>query len=147
MNREAISELTKEFTLLCNHTLAKLADDHTQSYSELIGQWRILHSAYLEAVTINLQQWTDKYDLAAVGRYYSDQIEADLITAEIVDNNTGKLYRRQLPVKYFETGNGVVLSGETIEGNISEITFLSEAALAKLNDLFGKGPDAPHCKK
>jgi len=147
MNRDAIFELTREFTLFCNHALAKLADDHTQSYSELINLWRILHSAYLEAVTINLQQWADKYDLAAVECYYSDQIEADLITAEIVDNNTGKLYRRQLPVKYFETGNGVVLSGETIEGNISEIAFLSEAALAKLNDLFGKGPDVPHCKK
>lgn len=147
MKQEDISKLTQNFTLLCNHTLAKLADDDTQNYSELIGLWRVLHRAYLEAVTIKLQQWADKYGPASVERYYSEQIEADLITAEIVDSNTGKLYRRQLPVKYFETGNGVVLSGETIEGNISEITFFSEAALGKLSALFGKGPDSPQCKK
>ncbi|EGO65638.1 hypothetical protein [Acetonema longum] len=74
-----------------------------------------------------------------------EKIEADSIVAEIMDKATGKIFRRTLPVKYLETDNGVILSGETVAGHPSEIAFYSEAALAKIHDLLGKGPDSPRC--
>ncbi len=72
-------------------------------------------------------------------------IEADEITVEVVDKHTGRLFRRTLPVKYRETANGVLLKGESSTGGPVGISLLSAAALAKLGDLFGKGPDAPRC--
>ncbi|HWR41712.1 hypothetical protein [Sporomusa sp.] len=76
---------------------------------------------------------------------FLDKIEADSIIVEVIDKNTGKMFRRNLPVNYLETDNGIVLSGETIDGSPSQINFLSEAALAKINELLGKGPDSPRC--
>jgi len=74
-----------------------------------------------------------------------DKIEADEVIVEVIDKNTGKMFRRNLPLGYLETDNGVILSGETIDGKPAQINFLSEAALAKINDLFGKGPDHSRC--
>lgn len=74
-----------------------------------------------------------------------DKIEADWITIEVIDKTTGKLFRRNFPVRYLETDNGVALFGETLEGKPSQINFLSESALAKINDLTGKGPDRARC--
>lgn len=75
-----------------------------------------------------------------------DIIEADAITVEVVDKHTGRLFRRELPVRYRETANGVVLEGETPTGEPARLSFLSAVALARLGDLFGKGPDAPRCR-
>lgn len=72
-------------------------------------------------------------------------IEADCVVIEVIDKNTGKTFRRSLPLAYLETGNGVVLSGESLEGKPVQIRFLSEAAMAKINDLIGKGPDFDRC--
>lgn len=74
-----------------------------------------------------------------------DKIEADWITIEVVDKNTGQRFWRKLPVKYLETDNGIVLAGETIDGQHSQIHFISDAALTKINELLGKGPDSPRC--
>ncbi|MCM0758436.1 MULTISPECIES: hypothetical protein [Sporomusa] len=74
-----------------------------------------------------------------------EKIEADWITIEVIDKTTGKTFRRNLPVRYLETDNGVALFGETLEGKPAQIHFLSEAALAKINDLTGKGPDCARC--
>lgn len=74
-----------------------------------------------------------------------DKVEADWIEIEVIDKNTGRLFRRHLPVGYLETDNGIVLSGETMDGNPVQINFLSEAAFAKINDLLGKGPDQARC--
>lgn len=74
-----------------------------------------------------------------------DRIEADSIIVEIIDKNTGRTYRRNLPVSYFETANVVVLSGESIEGSPAQIAFYSAEALARINELVGKGADAPRC--
>jgi hypothetical protein len=72
-------------------------------------------------------------------------IEADCVVIEVIDKNTGKTFRRSLPLAYLETGNGVVLSGESLDGKPVQIRFLSEAALSKINDLIGKGPDHDRC--
>ncbi|CQR72050.1 hypothetical protein SOV_19380 [Sporomusa ovata DSM 2662] len=74
-----------------------------------------------------------------------EKIEADEVIVEVIDKNTGKLFRRNLPLGYLETGNGIILSGETFDGKPAEINFLSDAALAKITDLFGKGPDQSQC--
>ncbi|WP_371380644.1 hypothetical protein [Sporomusa aerivorans] len=74
-----------------------------------------------------------------------DKIEADWVIVEVVDKNTGQMFRRNLPVGYLETDNGIVLTGEAMDGTTTHINFLSEAALAKINDLLGKGPDKARC--
>ena len=75
-----------------------------------------------------------------------DKIEADWIAVEVTDKTTGEIFRRNLPVHYLETDNGVVLSGENLDGTAVQINFLSQNAFAKLNGLFGQGPDSPRCK-
>ncbi|VBB08789.1 Hypothetical protein LUCI_4081 [Lucifera butyrica] len=74
-----------------------------------------------------------------------DKIEADSITVEIIDKKTGRMFRRNLPIRYVETDNGLILSGETMEGIPSQIAFFSETALNRMKDLFGKGPDTHRC--
>ena len=76
-----------------------------------------------------------------------DKIEADWITIEVVDKDTGQLFQRKLPVKYLETDNGIVLTGETMDGQSAQIHFISASALARINELFGKGPDSPRCSE
>lgn len=72
-------------------------------------------------------------------------IAADSAIVEIVDQETGLCFRRELPFRYEETGNGVSLIGEDISGNASQISFLSEAAYEKIKDFTGSGPDTPKC--
>lgn len=72
-------------------------------------------------------------------------VEADQITVEVTDKRTGSVFRRELPIHYLENDNGLVLSGEGLDGAPSQLCFLSDAALDKLNDLFGKGPDRSRC--
>jgi len=74
-----------------------------------------------------------------------DKIEADTVIVEVIDNHTGKMFRRALPLKYVETDNGICLFGETLEGNPSQIAFYSETAMTKIGELFGNGPDVPRC--
>lgn len=74
-----------------------------------------------------------------------DKIEANNIVVEVTDIVTGKVFRRNLPVAYLENSNGVVLSGENMNGTPVQIAFFSDTALAHINDLMGKGLDAPRC--
>ncbi len=76
---------------------------------------------------------------------FIDRIEADSVVVEVTDKNTGKIFRRSLPIKYLETDNGLVLYGETTEGRPTHIAFLSDAAVTRMNDILGKGPDAHRC--
>ena len=73
------------------------------------------------------------------------QIEADWVVIEVIDKNTGKMFRRNLPIQYLENSNGLILSGETLDGKPSQIHFLSGAALSRIHELVGKGPDRPRC--
>ncbi|MBP1765094.1 MAG: hypothetical protein H6Q65_2152 [Firmicutes bacterium] len=74
-----------------------------------------------------------------------EQIEADSVTIEVIDKNTGKKFQRSLPIQYFENCNGIIISGETLDGKLSQIHFLSETALCRINELVGKGADRPRC--
>ena len=44
------------------------------------------------------------------------EISAKEVTVEVVDEATGKVYRRTLPIDYYETANGLVLRGENLDG-------------------------------
>jgi len=134
----------QEITLLSNQIWAKIAEKRPADSGELSALWREAHSIYLETAAANLETWAERLgpDREAVAK-----IAAESVAVEIVDKATGKLFRRVLPLKYYETGNGVLLSGEAPDGAPSAIAFLSDAALTRLADLFGQGPDAPRCGK
>ncbi|MDR1702334.1 MAG: hypothetical protein LBR56_06120 [Sporomusaceae bacterium] len=74
-----------------------------------------------------------------------EKIEADFVIIEVTDKSTGKTFKRNLPLQYLETDNGVVLSGENLNGEATQINFLSQSALNKITDLIGKGLDKPRC--
>lgn len=72
-------------------------------------------------------------------------ISAPNLVAEVVDKDSGRLYRRYLEVEYDESDNGLRLLGEDIGANPVQIVFLSEKALSRMHDLQGQGPDSPRC--
>ena len=73
------------------------------------------------------------------------KITAQEVTVEVVDEATGKLYRRTLPIDYHETANGLILRGENLDGSVSQIVFYSSRGMQRMQDLTGKGPDEDPC--
>jgi len=73
------------------------------------------------------------------------EICAQEVTVEVVDERTGKLYRRTLPIDYFETANGIILRGENLDGKFSQLVFYSGRGMERLQGLTGKGPDEDPC--
>ena len=72
-------------------------------------------------------------------------ISAKEVTVEVVDEATGKLYRRTLPIDYYETANALVLRGENLDGSISQLVFYSARGMQRVQNLTGKGPDEDPC--
>lgn len=149
MDRTLSPAMKEKISAFCLETLGKLAENNdAQDYDELIAQWQDFHAGYLAATMAILQQWAEKYGPANENIVdVMDKIEADSVVIEVLDQHTGKLFRRNLPLKYLETDNGLFLSGETIEGNPSQIAFYSETALNRIHDLLGKGPDTHRCEE
>jgi hypothetical protein len=73
-----------------------------------------------------------------------NSIHATVVTLEVVDSKTGRIFKRTLPLEYLENSNGILLKGEDISGRPSQISFLSEFALQKTLDIIGRGSDSPH---
>ena len=73
------------------------------------------------------------------------EISAKEITVEVKDEKTGKLYRRTLPIDYYENANGLVLRGENLNGSISQLVFYSARGIQRMTDLTGGGPDEDPC--
>lgn len=73
------------------------------------------------------------------------EITAQEITVEVVDQATGKTYRRCLPIDYVENANGLILRGENLDGSVSQLVFYSNRGLERLQGLTGKGPDEDPC--
>lgn len=73
------------------------------------------------------------------------EICAQEVTIEVVDERTGKLFRRTLPIDYFETANGIILRGENLDGKFSQLVFYSGRGMERLQGLTGKGPDEDPC--
>lgn len=76
---------------------------------------------------------------------FTELIEAESVTLEVIDKNTGRVYKRTLPITYKESDNGIILKGENASGIESDLVFLSDTALTRINDVIGKGPDIHRC--
>ena len=72
-------------------------------------------------------------------------ISAREVTVEIVDEATGKTYRRTLPIDYYETANGLMLRGENLDGSVSQLVFYTSRGMQRMQDLTGGGPDEDPC--
>ena len=46
------------------------------------------------------------------------ELVADTVTVEITDRATGKVYRRELPIDYYENANFLRLRGESFTGAV-----------------------------
>ena len=73
------------------------------------------------------------------------EITAKAVTVEVTDEATGKVYRRTLPIDYYENANLLKLQGENLDGTISQLVFYSARGLERLRDLTGKGADEDDC--
>lgn len=136
--------LEKEVNTLCSKILKAIEDD-TENYREMLEKWRELHFLYLNITEQALVRWAEKAHSPSSNPPLLDKIEADGAVVEVVDKRTGKVFRRNLPIQYLETDNGVMLKGETMEGTPTQIAFYSDTAVARMNDIMGKGPDTHRC--
>ncbi|HWR39580.1 MAG TPA: hypothetical protein VN611_08765 [Patescibacteria group bacterium] len=75
-----------------------------------------------------------------------EQIEASSVCLEVTDQTTGQTYRRHLPIHYLENAVGILLSGETLEGQPAQLAFLSANTAARIRDVIGQGADTHRCK-
>ena len=73
------------------------------------------------------------------------EISATTVTVEVTDAYTGKVYRRELPIDYYENANFLKLSGENMDGSVSQLVFLTPRGIERTKDLTGKGPDHDNC--
>lgn len=73
------------------------------------------------------------------------QITAQEVTVEVTDERTGQVFRRTLPIDYFEAANGIILRGENLDGTFSQLVFYSGRGVERLQDLTGHGADADPC--
>ena len=53
------------------------------------------------------------------------EISASTVVVEVRDERTGKLYRRELPIDFYENANLLRLSGENLDGSTSQLVFYS----------------------
>lgn len=73
------------------------------------------------------------------------EIVSKTVTVEVTDQKTGKVYRRELPIDYYENANCIRMQGERLDGSFSELVFYSERGLQRLKDLTGAGADHDSC--
>ncbi|MDR2784692.1 MAG: hypothetical protein LBB83_02135, partial [Treponema sp.] len=66
---------------------------------------------------------------------------------EVLDAESGRLFRRYLELEFEENDNGIRLAGENMAGEPTHLVFLSETALKKMRDIRGHGRDTPRCKE
>ena len=73
------------------------------------------------------------------------EIVAHEVTVEIRDENTGEVFRRELPIDYYENANFLRLRGDNMDGSVSQLVFLTARGIERVKDLTGKGPDHDPC--
>ncbi|HBN57370.1 MAG TPA: hypothetical protein DD414_11410 [Lachnospiraceae bacterium] len=74
-----------------------------------------------------------------------NEIHASMVTLEVTDEATGETFRRELPIDFYETANFLRLKGEDLNGNPSELVFVSDTGMRRLKDLTGHGADSDPC--
>ena len=73
------------------------------------------------------------------------EIVARQVTIEVWDEKTGEVYRRELPIDYYENANFLRLSGENLDGSLSQLVFYTPRGIERVKDITGKGPDHDRC--
>ena len=73
------------------------------------------------------------------------ELTASEVTVEIRDAATGKIYRRELPIDYYENANFLRLRGENMDGSLSQLVFYTPRGIERVRDLTGKGLDKDPC--
>lgn len=73
------------------------------------------------------------------------EIHANTVMLQIKDEKTGETFVRELPLEFYENANFLRLRGEDLNGKPSEIVFLSDTGMRRLQDLTGQGPDEDPC--
>lgn len=73
------------------------------------------------------------------------ELTADVVTVEITDKKTGQVFRRELPIDYYENANCLRLRGENLSGSMSELVFFTGRGLERLRDITGLGADHDGC--
>ena len=73
------------------------------------------------------------------------EIVAHEVTVEVRDEKTGEVFRRKLPIDYFENANFLRLSGENLDGSLSQLVFYTPRGIERVKDITGKGPDHDRC--
>ena len=73
------------------------------------------------------------------------EISAKTVTVEVRDEGTGQVFRRELPIDFYENANFLRLSGENLDGSTSQLVFYSARGLERLKDISGKGFDHDPC--
>ena len=145
MDIESNPELKIKLVSFYNDTFSEfIKDSDIKSYEKLISLWTDFQKIHTEASNTVLQMRSEQFT-GSDSNSATEKIEARSVIVEVTDRETGIVYRRDLPLKYYETDNGIILSGETSDGKPSDITFLSDTAIERINDLTGKGPDTPRC--
>ena len=73
------------------------------------------------------------------------ELRAETVIVEVSDPQTGKIYRRELPIEYYENANFLRLSGENLDGSLSQLVFYTPRGIERVKDITGKGPDHDRC--
>lgn len=73
------------------------------------------------------------------------EITAHSVIVEVTDEATGKVFRRELPIDFYENANFLRLSGENLDGSLSQLVFYTPRGIERVKDLTGKGPDHDRC--
>ena len=73
------------------------------------------------------------------------EISASIVTVEVKDEKTGEVFRRELPIDYYENANFLRLSGENMDGSVSQLVFYTARGMERMKDLIGLGPDKDPC--
>ena len=73
------------------------------------------------------------------------EITARSVIVEVRDEKTGEVFRRELPIDFYENANLLRLSGENLDGSTSQLVFYSARGLERIRDLTGKGFDHDPC--
>ena len=73
------------------------------------------------------------------------EIKAKMVTVEVTDEATGEVFRRELPIDYYENANCLRLQGENLDGTFSQLVFYTSRGVDRLKDLAGGGLDHDGC--
>lgn len=131
-----INEIKNAINTFYERIMTQLIQEHGENHEKLIKKWLEIHELYLEKTNHFLEKFT---------KDSPEKITATNVVIEITDQDTGKIFRRNLPLDYLETDNGIRLSGENLEGTPSQLVFLSDTAVFRIKDILGKGSDSHTC--